>query len=156
MAMTEQEKAISQLCIAIQGYCNGLCVDHNFLIDSYNLGCIERCVDRIHKMVNPDFDKTCESTESFEREENDHKKGKVCSMCHRACIVQYTSEQFEDDVFCCEVCMERFIKLKQSKQICAWCGQTGNMQFASKCKPSRYFCNERCLKSWSRFNTKPR
>jgi hypothetical protein len=81
--------------------------------------------------------------------------GKVCSMCHRACIVQHTSEQFEDEVFCCEVCMERFIKFKQAKQVCACCGRTGNMQFASKCKPFRYFCNKLCLDRWTRFNTKP-
>lgn len=85
-------------------------------------------------------------------------KGKVCSLCHRACIIQYTSDYFKDDVFCSENCMERFIEMfidrKKLEQICSWCGQTGNMYFASKGKPTRYFCNERCLNSWSRFNTK--
>lgn len=83
-------------------------------------------------------------------------KGKVCSICHRGCIVQFTLEYFGDEVFCSENCMERFIKLKQSEQICSWCGQRGYMRFASTDKPSRYFCNERCFNSWVRINTKPR
>lgn len=83
-------------------------------------------------------------------------KGKVCSLCHRACITQYTSDYFEDDVFCSENCMERFIDQKKSEQTCSWCGSAGNMHFVSKDKPTRYFCNEYCLNRWSRFNTKPR
>ena len=71
MAMTEQERAISQLCIAIQGYCNDLRVDHNFLFDSYNLECIDHCVEKIHRMINPDFDKICETVEAAEREERE-------------------------------------------------------------------------------------
>lgn len=61
--MNEQEKAISQLCIAMQGYCNDLRVDNNLLDDSYNLGCIELCIEKIHRMVNPNFNKLCEAFE---------------------------------------------------------------------------------------------
>lgn len=64
--MTEQEKMISQLCIEIQRYCNDLCVDHNFLFDSYNLGRIEHCIEKIHRIVNPDFNKICKDIEAFE------------------------------------------------------------------------------------------
>lgn len=61
--MTEQEKAISKLCIEIQHYCNDLRIDHNFLADSYNLNCIEDCIEQIHRLVNPEFNDICEAVE---------------------------------------------------------------------------------------------
>lgn len=66
--MTEQERAISRLCIAIQGYCNDLREDYDILDNSYNLDCIEHCVERIHRRVNPEFDDICETVEAAERE----------------------------------------------------------------------------------------
>lgn len=71
--MTEQEKAISQLCIAMQNYCSELREELNIdeSYESYLLDCIEHCVERIHRRVNPDFYKICETIETFEREEQD-------------------------------------------------------------------------------------
>lgn len=65
--MTEQEKAISQLCIAMQEYCNNLREDYDILDESYTLYCIDDCIEKIHRIVNPDFNKICEDIEAFER-----------------------------------------------------------------------------------------
>ena len=65
--MTEQEKAISQLCIAMQECCNNLREDYDILDDSNTLYCIEDCIEKIHRIVNPDFNKICEDIEAFER-----------------------------------------------------------------------------------------
>lgn len=67
--MTEQEKAISQLCFAMQEYCNNLREDYDILDESYTLDCIENCIEKIHRMVNPEFNDICETVEAFEREE---------------------------------------------------------------------------------------
>lgn len=60
--MTEQEKAISQLCLEMQWYCeelrNAYCIE-----ESHNMDCIEHCIEQIHRMVNPDFDDICETVE---------------------------------------------------------------------------------------------
>lgn len=70
--MSEQERAISQLCIAIQDYCNEMREAYDNLDNDYYLDCIEHCAERIHGRVNPDFNKICEPVEAFEREqEND-------------------------------------------------------------------------------------
>lgn len=62
--MTEQEKAISQLCIAAQEYCKELREEYDIGdYDSYFMDCIEHCVERIHRHVNPDFNKICEAVE---------------------------------------------------------------------------------------------
>lgn len=72
--MTEQEKVISQLCIEMQWYCeelrNAYCIE-----ESYNMDYIEYCIERIHRLVNPDFDKICEDVEAAEREENNDESG---------------------------------------------------------------------------------
>lgn len=69
--MTEQEKAISQLCIALQGYFNEMREVYGILECSYYMRCIERCVEQIHRMVNPDFNDICETVEAFEQEGDD-------------------------------------------------------------------------------------
>lgn len=60
--MTEQEKAISQLCLETQYYfeelCNAYCIEESYCMDR-----IENCIEQIHRMVNPDFDKICEDVE---------------------------------------------------------------------------------------------
>lgn len=61
--MSEQEKAISQLCVAMQDYCNSLREDYDILDESYTLGCIENCIEKIHRIVNPEFNKICEDVE---------------------------------------------------------------------------------------------
>lgn len=72
--MTEQEKVISQLCIAAQEYCNDLREDYDILDESYTLDCIENCIEKIHRMVNPDFDDICEQVEALRREEQDDER----------------------------------------------------------------------------------
>ena len=70
--MTEQEKAISQLCIAMQDYCNELREAYNDVLDdSYYMGCIEECIEKIHRIVNPDFSKICEAVEEAMEEQDD-------------------------------------------------------------------------------------
>lgn len=68
--MTEQEKAISQLCLEMQYYfeelCNAYCIEESYCMDR-----IGNCIEQIHRRVNPDFDKICEDVEAAEREEND-------------------------------------------------------------------------------------
>lgn len=61
--MNEQEKAISQLCLEMQWYCeelrNAYCIE-----ESHNMDCIEGCIEKIHRMVNPEFDDICEAVEA--------------------------------------------------------------------------------------------
>lgn len=72
MTMTEQEKIISQFCIAAQEYCNDLREEYDIgAYDSYFMDSIENCIEKIHRMVNPDFDKICEQVEAFEGEERE-------------------------------------------------------------------------------------
>lgn len=71
--MTEQEKVISQLCIAAQEYCNNLREDYDILDNSYHMDCIENCIEKIHRRVNPDFDKICEDVEAAEREQENNE-----------------------------------------------------------------------------------
>lgn len=69
--MTEQEKAISQFCIAAQEYCNNLREEYDIGAYDY-MDSIENCIEKIHRIVNPDFNEICEDVETFEREqEND-------------------------------------------------------------------------------------
>lgn len=67
--MTEQEKAISQLCLEMQWYCeelrNAYCIE-----ESHNMDCIEACIEKIHRMVNPKFNDICEAVEAL-MEKND-------------------------------------------------------------------------------------
>ena len=63
--MTEQEKAISQLCIAAQDYCNKLREDYDILDNSYHMDCIENCIEKIHRKVNPEFDDICKQVEAL-------------------------------------------------------------------------------------------
>lgn len=65
--MAEQEKVISQLCLEMQYYfeelCNAYCIEESYCMDR-----IENCIEQIHRIVNPDFDKICEDVEvSMER-----------------------------------------------------------------------------------------
>lgn len=70
--MTEQEKAISQLCLEMQYYfeelCNAYCIEESYCMDR-----IGNCIEQIHRLVNPDFDKICEDVEAFEREDGESK-----------------------------------------------------------------------------------
>ncbi len=80
--MTEQEKAISQLCIAMQEYCNKLREEddigesyYTWAGEPYTLNCIEDCIEKIHRIVNPDFDKICETVENaMEVQEDDERE----------------------------------------------------------------------------------
>lgn len=65
--MTEQEKAISRLCLAIQDCCNELREEYSIDNDSYYMNSIECFVEQIHRRVNPGFNKICEDVEAFER-----------------------------------------------------------------------------------------
>lgn len=68
--MTEQEKVISRLCIAMQKYCMGLREEYGIrAYDSYYMDCIEHCIERIRRRVNPDFNNVCETVEALETEE---------------------------------------------------------------------------------------
>lgn len=51
----------------MQGYCNDLREDYDILDESYTLDCIEDCIEKIHRIVNSDFNKICEDIEAFER-----------------------------------------------------------------------------------------
>ena len=70
--MTEQEKAISQFCIALQSYCNELREELNVgeSYEDYLLACIEHCIEQIHRMVNPEFKKICEDVEEVMEDNN--------------------------------------------------------------------------------------
>lgn len=75
--MTEQEKAISRLCIAAQKYCNDLREeddigeDYTWAGEPYTLDCIEHCIEQIHRMVNPEFNDICEVVEEVMEEQDD-------------------------------------------------------------------------------------
>lgn len=69
--MTEQEKEISRFCLAMQDYCNNLREEYDILDNSYYMDCIEHCIEKIHRMVNPEFDDICEAVEAVEVEEQD-------------------------------------------------------------------------------------
>lgn len=68
--MTEQEKAISRLCLEMQWYCeelrNAYCIE-----ESHNMDCIEGCIEKIHRIVNPEFDDICETVEEVMEQDND-------------------------------------------------------------------------------------
>lgn len=72
--MTEQEKAISQLCLEMQWYCeelrNAYCIEESYCMDR-----IEHCVEQIHRIVNPEFNNICEAVEAAEWEKNDDEIG---------------------------------------------------------------------------------
>ena len=72
--MTEQEKAISQLCLEMQWYCeelrNAYCIEESYCMDR-----IEHCVEQIHRIVNPEFNDICEAVEAAEWEEQDNESG---------------------------------------------------------------------------------
>ena len=68
--MTEQEKAISQLCLEMQWYCeelrNAYCIEESYCMDR-----IEHCVEQIHRIVNPEFNDICEAVEEVVEGEDD-------------------------------------------------------------------------------------
>ena len=72
--MTEQEKAISQLCLEMQWYCeelrNAYCIEESYCMDR-----IEHCVEQIHRIVNPEFNDICEAVEAAEWKEQDNESG---------------------------------------------------------------------------------
>lgn len=72
--MTEQAKAISQLCLEMQWYCeelrNAYCIGESYCMDR-----IEHCVEQIHRIVNPEFNDICEAVEAAEWEEQDNESG---------------------------------------------------------------------------------
>lgn len=69
--MTEQEKAISRLCMEMQDYCNNLREDYDILDGSYTFNCLELCIEKIHRMVNPDFNEVREAVEEVMEEQDD-------------------------------------------------------------------------------------
>lgn len=72
--MSDREKVISQLCIDAQKYCDDLREDYNILDESYTLATlvfIEKCIEKIRRMVDPEFDDICEAIEAAELEEQE-------------------------------------------------------------------------------------